>query len=138
MSSTVLLYAEDLFTAVQIRDTAAKTGDSVTVVQRFEDLLPRLSSRPLLVLIDLAAGGTDWPALGEAAQRSGVPLVAFGNHMDLAGRERALAAGAEAVLANSLVATDLVGVLRKYTRREATAGEGTPPLGGRADAAPDG
>ena len=115
MARTVLVYADDLLSGVQVRDTAQKLGYSAKTAAHLHQLSKELASSPSLLLVD-ASARPDWDAVVEAAREHGIPVVAFGNHMDLAGRERALAAGVHAVVANSLVATDLAGIIRKYGR----------------------
>ena len=51
---------------------------------------------------------------GNRASFATLPIVAFGPHMDLEARERALAAGCTEFLANSKIATDLAHVVARY------------------------
>ncbi len=117
MVGTILVYADDLLSGVQVRDTAEKLGYSASTVASLEPLIDKLASSPQILLVDFAAR-PDWPAIVAAAREQGTPLVAFGNHMDLSSREQALSAGVDAVVASSLIATDLRGVIRKYGRGE--------------------
>lgn len=119
MGRTLLVYAEDLLSGTQVRDTAQQLGYSASTVASLDLLVDRLASSPHLLLVDVTAR-PDWPAVVAAAREHGTPVVAFGNHMDLASRDRAIEAGVDGVIANSLVATDLGGVLRKYARGEET------------------
>jgi hypothetical protein len=65
-----------------------------------------------VLVVDLAVRG-DWEgSMHEAVQR-GIRVVAFGPHMDVEGRQKARAAGAERVLANSNLARDMPIILRE-------------------------
>ncbi|HEU5181943.1 MAG TPA: MqnA/MqnD/SBP family protein [Candidatus Polarisedimenticolia bacterium] len=90
--------------------SAFTSGERLTEVAA--ELLPRL------ILIDYSrcgeAGLQAIQALKAAAVTAGVPVVAYGSHMDLAGRDKARAAGADEVLANSQIASDLPGIVRRH------------------------
>ena len=115
MATTVVVYAEDLLSGLQVRDTAQKLGYSAKTAEALPELIQEIISSPQLLLVD-ASVQPDWSWVVGAARAHRVPVVAFGNHTDLVGRERALAAGVDAVVANSLVATDLAGIIRRYAR----------------------
>lgn len=117
MTRMLLVYADDLLSGTQVRDTAQQLGYSASAVASFDLLIDQLASSPHLLLVDVTAR-PDWAAVVAAAREHGTPVVAFGNHMDLVSRERAIEAGVDGVIANSLVATDLGGVIRKYSRGE--------------------
>ena len=115
----VLLYlARDLFFGLRIRHTAERAGWTCVALNPDDDPAAVLSrSRPNVVLADLLADAARWRALVTAARhcRTGsVPCVAFGSHMDLQVRAEALEAGATAVVANSQIAANLVGILDRY------------------------
>jgi len=75
-------------------------------------------SLPSLILIDYSECGEEgFLALSRLKQdilTRAIPVLAYGPHMDRAGRERAQAAGADAVLANSQVASELPALVRKW------------------------
>ncbi|HEY0071805.1 MAG TPA: hypothetical protein VGE04_17740 [Chloroflexia bacterium] len=105
MGPTALLYCTDLMFAVQLQNMARKTG------YRFANARP---GAPLadadVMVVDLGARG-DWEAAVREVSARGVPVIAFGPHMDAEGRKRAKAAGATRVLANSNLARDLPRIL---------------------------
>jgi len=74
--------------------------------------------RPILALIDYAAyGGAAVEALARVKLdplTREIPVLAYGPHMDLAGRDRAKAAGADGVLSNAQVASDLPALVRRW------------------------
>lgn len=119
MSKRILALIEDLFFAVQVRDTASKLGFRTTVVQQEQEFTEQLASSPDLVLVDTTVGDADWTKLVRAAKAGRRPVVAFGDHRDLEARERALTAGADTFVANAVVATDLAGLLRRHAGKEA-------------------
>lgn len=67
-------------------------------------------ARADLMVVDLGARG-DWEGAVREAAGMGMPVVAFGPHMDAEARRRARAAGASRVLANSNLARDLPAIL---------------------------
>jgi hypothetical protein len=102
---TALLYCTDLMFAVQLQNMARKTG------YKFANARPNapLADADVMV-VDLGARG-DWEAAVREVSARGVPVIAFGPHMDGEGRKRAKAAGATRVLANSNLARDLPRIL---------------------------
>ncbi len=113
-----LLFCTDLMFGVQLQHMARKTGYA------FKNARP---GAPLpqadVMIVDLAARG-DWEAAIREVSARGVPVIAFGPHMDAEGRKRARAAGATRVLANSNLARDLPRILTDLRERVLTpAGE---------------
>ena len=100
-----LLFCTDLMFAVQLQNMARKTGYRVANARPGAPL-PGAD----VMVVDLGSRG-DWEAaIGEMAGR-GVPVIAFGPHMDAEGRKRAKAAGASRVLTNSNLTRDLPKIL---------------------------
>lgn len=114
MPRTLLALIDDLFFSVQVSDTAASLGYEVVVAQTPGEFARHLQETPDLVLVDMGVKNADWARLIRDARATGRPVVAFGDHTDLEARRVALEAGATAVVANSLVARDLGGLLRKH------------------------
>ncbi|MBI2886915.1 MAG: hypothetical protein HYY02_06880 [Chloroflexi bacterium] len=118
---TLLAFIPDLFFAVQVQDTASALGYRVELARDADAFGRELAQGQglalALVLVDMGAPRTDWESLIRQAHAAGVPVVAFGDHTDLAGRRQALEAGAVTVVANSLVATNLARLLRRYAGR---------------------
>ena len=117
----VLMLVPDLMFASRIMPTLEGLGYGVESAADGAALARRASeSPPALILIDLAARGTDVAATigtlkGEAATRD-IPVVAFGPHLDQAARQAAEAAGADAVVANSKLALDLPSLVARHAR----------------------
>ena len=68
--------------------------------------------KPALAIVNIATVGVDWETAIRAARASGLPVLAFGSHMDLEARAKALEAGAQRVVANSKFTSDMVGLVR--------------------------
>lgn len=122
----VLALEKDLFFAVKIRDTL-KHHDIEVVTARtpaaFEQkLVAETEKKPALAIVNIATQGVDWEAAIRTARAHGLPVLAFGSHMDLEARARALQAGANKVVANSKFASDMYGLVTRLTQHEEEAG----------------
>ncbi|HEY8470908.1 MAG TPA: hypothetical protein VIL18_14750 [Longimicrobiales bacterium] len=112
----VLALVADLIFASRIRGAAAAQGVPVQVVRSADELLARArATPPRLVLVDLEARAAD-PAgtiarLRATPEGAGVPIVAFGSHVNRDAIEAARAAGATRVLARSAFVRELPGLL---------------------------
>lgn len=114
-----LLLDSDLFFSVKVTDTLKHVGYQTRTVRQMAAFTQALEDeRPVLVLVNTAARGIDWRAGIVAARNAGIPVVAFGSHVDLATQEEARQAGATSVIANSKLASDLPGVVARALRRE--------------------
>jgi CheY-like chemotaxis protein len=124
-SNRIVAIVRDLFFAARIRDTLRSRGYVVAVVKREEDLEAAFAGGPVaLAIIDLGFVAIDPPAViarlkGDAATRA-VPLLAFGSHLDHAGRDAAKAAGADRVVPNSKLVADLPALVERYVRGQAS------------------
>jgi DNA-binding response OmpR family regulator len=97
---TILTLEKDLFFSVRIRDTLQSHGYNVLTVRTlptFEHALTNEEARPTLAIINIALQGVDWEAAIRAARTHNIPVLAFGSHMDLDARARALQTGAQKV-----------------------------------------
>lgn len=122
--SRALLLDNDLFFVTKISDTLKHAGWAITTARRLEDFLRRLGEdRPELALVNTAARGVDWQTAIRAARESGVPVIAFGSHVDLETQAAARQAGATRVISNSKLAADLPGIVARTVRRP---GQGMP------------
>src|SRR6266568_4213919 len=116
MATSVLALEKDLFFSVKIRDTLrhhAIEATTVRTLDAFEQRLDAADEKPALVIVNTAIKGVDWEAAIRAAHTRGYPVLAFGSHMDLEAREKALAAGAEKVVANSKFTSDMPGLVTR-------------------------
>src|SRR5437868_12822589 len=113
---TVLLLCTDLMFGVQLQNMVKHAG------LRPVNLRPGTAMTPAALLVaDLAARADVLATIREAAAQ-GIPVVAFGPHMDAESRRAAKEAGAARVLANSNLARDLPGILSTIGGREKEIG----------------
>lgn len=115
--TTILALEKDLFFAVKIRDTLrhhdmeVKTARNLQIFE--QGLQAEGSEKPALVIVNIATQGVDWEAAIRQARDAGYPVLAFGSHMDLEARAKALAAGAQRVVANSKFTSDMPGLVKR-------------------------
>ena len=113
----ILALEKDLFFAVRIRDTLRHDNHEVTIVRTLpafeEALTPSEGTRPPLVIVNTATRGVDWEAAIRAARVNNIPVLAFGSHMDLDARARALEAGAWKFVANSKFSSDMLRLVEE-------------------------
>jgi len=117
---TILVLEKDLFFAVKIRDTLRHHEMEVTTVRNLTDFEQRLTSgddkQPALAIVNIATKGVDWETAIRTARASDLSVLAFGSHMDLDARAKALQAGAQKVVANSKFVSDIPGLVRSLLR----------------------
>jgi DNA-binding response OmpR family regulator len=117
MSIPILALEKDLFFSVRMRDTLRHYDMEVTTARTLSAFEQRLTSteneRPVLVIVNTAAVGVDWEDAIRAARARGLPVLAFGSHMDLEARAKALQAGAQKVVANSKFSSDMPGLIKR-------------------------
>jgi 1,4-dihydroxy-6-naphthoate synthase len=110
--AVVLAVTDDLLFRSRIGGALKGAGVEVEFTTG-EKLAAALAARtPALVLVDYSHCGE----AGLRALATPVPWVAYGPHMDLAGREAVLKAGAVEVLSNSQITTQLADIVRRYAR----------------------
>jgi len=113
----ILALEKDLFFSVKMRDTLRHHDMEVTTVRTLAAFEQRLAAstgeRPQLVIVNTATVGVDWEAAIRAARTRDLPVLAFGSHMDLEARAKALQAGAQRVVANSKFSSDMPGLVNR-------------------------
>lgn len=107
----------DLMFASRVRGAAAAIGVEAKTVSRADALVEETRRlRPRLVLLDLEARGVDVPALvarlREDPDTAGVPIIAFGSHVNREALQGARRAGVDRVLARSAFVRELPELLR--------------------------
>ena len=119
-SQQALLLDTDLFFVVKVTEILKHAGYTTRVARRAEEFARELADQPPTVaLVNTAARGVDWGAAIRSARAAGVPVVAFGPHVDLATQAEARTAGATRVISNSKLASDLPGILARILTRDA-------------------
>lgn len=117
MTTTIIALEKDLFFAVKIRDTLRHHDMDITITRTLNSFEQEIgahdNSIPALAVINTATKGVDWEAAIRAARAQHLPVLAFGSHMDLEARAKALQAGAQKVVANSKFASDMPGLVQR-------------------------
>ena len=114
MSIPVLALEKDLFFSVKMRDTLRHHDIEVTTTRNLAAFEQRLATSDVkLAIVNTATVGIDWEAAIRAARALKLPVLAFGSHMDLEARAKALQAGAQRVVANSKFTSDMPGLVKR-------------------------
>lgn len=124
MTKRILALEKDLFFSVKMRDTLRHHEMEVTTVRTLaafeqhltgsaEEAKGNQAGSYALVIVNTATMGVDWEAAIRQARDYGFPVLAFGSHMDLEARAKALKAGAQRVVANSKFTTDMPGLVQR-------------------------
>lgn len=116
----MLLYlAADLLWASKIRSTADAIGVPGRPVRSLEMLAARLADSPVKALmVDLEAGAVAIEMIRHVraqpdAALAGMPILAFGPHVNVDGLAAAKAAGASAAVARGGLQADLAGAITR-------------------------
>lgn len=97
-----------------MRDTLRHHDIEVTTTRNLAAFEQRLATDDVkLVIVNTATVGIDWEAAIRAARTLKLPVLAFGSHMDLEARAKALQAGAQRVVANSKFTSDMPGLVKR-------------------------
>ena len=120
MVKHILALEKDLFFSVKIRDTLRHHEMEVKTVRTLAAFEQGLATggdeKPALVIVNIATQGVDWETAIREAQANGFPVLAFGSHMDLEARAKALQAGARRVVANSKFTSDMPGLVQRMLK----------------------
>jgi len=118
----ILALEKDLFFAVKMHDTLRHHDMQVTTVRTlaaFEQGLQATGDeKPVLAIVNIATTGVDWESAIRSARKAGYPVLAFGSHMDLDARARAIEAGAQRVVANSKFTSDMPGLVKRMIAQD--------------------
>lgn len=120
VAAHALLLDNDLFFVAKVTGTLKHAGYTIRTVRTAADFASALAApgAPFAVaLVNTAARGVEWPAAIASAREAGVPVIAYGPHVDLETQEAARHAGATRVITNSKLATDLPWIVARTVRR---------------------
>ncbi|HLQ29900.1 MAG TPA: response regulator [Ktedonobacteraceae bacterium] len=124
MTTQILALEKDLFFSVKMRDTLRHHGMEVTIARNLATFEQRLAAqgdeKPALVIVNIAITGVNWEEAIREAREHGFPVLAFGSHMDLEARAKALQAGAQRVVANSKFTSDMPGLVQRMLSEPVT------------------
>lgn len=126
----VVAVVRDLFFGLRIANSLRPRGYHVETVSTSRELHASLERwQPNLIVVDLSCAACDpiatIAALKASAITRTVPILAFGPHVDRAGRDAAKAAGADRVVANSKLHDDLVPLVARYATLPVPSPTGT-------------
>jgi DNA-binding response OmpR family regulator len=117
VTTHILALEKDLFFSVKMRDTLRHYNMEVKAVRTLpafeQNLATTGDEKPALVIVNIATTGVDWEAAIRQARAAGLTVLAFGSHMDLEARAKALQAGAQRVVANSKFSSDMPGLVKR-------------------------
>ena len=134
-AARILLLDSDLFFVVKVRTTLQHAGYDVRTARTAADFTRRLAEdAPALALVNTAIAGQDWRGAITAARAAGIPVIAFGSHVDLETQQQAREAGATRVIANSKLAADLPGIVARTLRAPSQASDAATPEAPEASA----
>ena len=115
---TTLLLDNDLFFVAKVRETLRHAGYETRIARHVEGFAQALNeARIAVALVNTQARGIDWSAAIAAAREVGVPVIAFGAHVDLETQQRAREAGATRVISNARLASDLARIVTDVVAR---------------------
>jgi DNA-binding response OmpR family regulator len=124
MVKHILALEKDLFFSVKMRDTLRHYDMEVKTARTLAAFEQGLGDKPALVIVNIATPGVDWEAAIRQARVNGFSVLAFGSHMDLEAREKALQAGAGRVVANSKFTSDMPGLVQRMLSEPGGASSG--------------
>jgi DNA-binding NarL/FixJ family response regulator len=117
VTTHILALEKDLFFSVKMRDTLRHHDMEVKTVRTLaafeQGLTAAGEEKPALVIVNTATTGVDWEAAIRQARASSYAVLAFGSHMDLEARARAIQAGAQRVVANSKFTSDMPELVKR-------------------------
>jgi len=117
VTAHILALEKDLFFSVKMRDTLRHHDMEVKTVRTLPAFVQGLAAtgdeKPALVIVNTATTGIDWETAIREARTAGLKVLAFGSHMDLEARAKALEAGAERVVANSKFTSDMPDLVKR-------------------------
>ena len=109
----VLAFVPELLTSVRIESGVQRLGGFMEVVETPDAFTEALRGRPELVVFDLSVDWVDLRELVKACMKAGVPLLAFGPHVDTGKLRQARDAGVDFVYPRSKFMGDVSGTLRE-------------------------
>lgn len=117
MPPTILLSTTDLFFGARIQDVIEKLGGRVQWPRTAAELAAQLGEVPVLAIVELGPGGQgDWMQAVQDARKwtRGIPILAFGAHVDTAAQAAAQAAGCDFVWSKNRLARELPALVARY------------------------
>ncbi|MGH2484844.1 MAG: hypothetical protein ACRDHE_02420 [Ktedonobacterales bacterium] len=118
LAPRALVYDSDLLFSVRITESLNKVGYDTRTVRRLDAFADAITTwRPRIAIVNMSSRGVEWQAAVTAAQDAGLPMVAFGPHVETEAQNEARRLGAAAVVANSQLVADLPAIIERALRR---------------------
>jgi hypothetical protein len=111
----IVVLNRDLFFGVNIGNTLRSLGYTVEFAQEAESFARQLGAGAtpvVLGIVDINAG-VDWTVITKVS-KCGVPILAFGSHLDVDGMRSAKNAGVTRVVSNGDFHRDMVKLVNRY------------------------
>jgi hypothetical protein len=109
----VIAFVPELLTSIRIESGVQRLGGFLDVVETPGAFTEALRGHPELVVFDLSVEWVDMQELVKVCTRAGVPLLAFGPHVDMGKLRQARDAGVDFVYPRSKFMGDVSGTLRE-------------------------
>ena len=138
---TVVAVIDDLFFQAKVGTALQQMGIAAQVVPNGGPLHARLQAgdAPDLVIVDLTLRSAEATSLirdlRAAPHGDSVPILAFGSHVAVEVRKRALQAGASQVVAKSVFAKQLPQLVRQFVPQTVENHDTSEPQGAAEDRA---
>jgi hypothetical protein len=118
-SEAVVLIVDDLLFLPQLENSLRRLNYRPLAATNVVDLNRAIGAAPVLVIVDLFSRSLAWEELvgfikGQGKKGNHLPILGFGPHVDLTLREKALAAGCEAVVGRGAIVGQLPHLIEKY------------------------
>ncbi|HEU0120661.1 MAG TPA: response regulator [Bryobacteraceae bacterium] len=114
----IVAVLDDLFFTVKIMDAAKRAGLEIVFVKDEEKVLALARELPALIIFDLNAHCVNAVDLIQQLKRQPetkeLSLIGFVSHVQIDLKQRAQAAGADAVLPRSTFSTNLPAILKRH------------------------
>lgn len=122
IAAPVIVVERDLLFVSKIREPLKSAGQPCIVAKSAGDVQAYLLQTPLpaAIVIRFGIDGVDWQQIIKDAHTAGVPVLAYGSHVDVAAQQAARAAGATRVIANSKLAGNVLGQIQQTIDRIAS------------------
>jgi CheY-like chemotaxis protein len=134
LARTIIVLEDDLMFGAGIEAKLRALGYEPLAAQTTPAFDRLLKGFPALVLVNVGSQTIDWEPMVDHAKNESqwrqVPILAYGPHVDLALRQRALEAGCDAFVGRSAVARDLPSLVEKWAWvPDLSPCSESPPLG---------
>lgn len=107
----VLGLMTDLMFVVRVGDAVRRAGRRPMFVGSLERMRAQTEHQPVLAIVDLACATAEPIAAIRGLKGLGIPVVAFGSHVDVDSLKQAKEAGADRVMPRSKFVQELEGLV---------------------------